>query len=234
MSVSVRHRPHGAGHEVAVNGVVTAKELKTGLLQIVRHDGWSEPCLWDFREYTDLRVGLHDLAETVHFINHFMGHFPSRGKVAIVVNTAAGRAAAMTYRELKDDESRQQVAVFDTVEEADAWLDSVESPAPQAPRAKRVALAGAIASLEGVACEVCNVSRSGALLSSPEPVALGRECTLRLQYGPTSVDVRVRVARAHVALTEDGMLPLWQIAVAYVSPAEAIEQVAQLIITHHR
>ncbi len=234
MPVHVSPRPHGSGYQLTVTGIVTSRELKQGLLQLVRVDGWTEPLLWDFEGVSEIRVGLRDLTDITAFIDKFMGHFPARSRVAFLVPTAEARATAMSYRELQPPRLRAHMAVFSTRDEADTWLDAEALRLPVEPRATRVSLRDVVASLGHVACQVLNVSRSGALLETPGPVRAGIECLLTLRHGTLLVDLRVCVTRAHPVPPSDadGLTGAWRVAVRFLSPAEAQEQVAALVEEH--
>ena len=232
MSLSIAERPHGAGHRLTITGAVSRAELKRGLLTIVRENGWADPVLWDFREVTDIQLNRDDLAETIQFIRTFMGHFPSRGRIALVVRSPQARAAAMTYRDMQPAPARSHVAVFDSIEAAEAWLDAGHGSAPQLPRAMRIALRGAVASVRGEACDLDNISHTGALLVTSAPAEPGEEWLLTLRAGNEVIDLRVRVVRTAEAPPGGSHGMAYQVAVLFLEPEEALMRINTLVNAH--
>lgn len=232
MPVQISRRgDHSAGHTLTVGGVVTGRDLKTALLQLVRDGGWTEPALWDFRAVTGIDLGHQDLLDTVRFMQNFMGHLPSRSRVAIVTPTADGRAMAMTYRELQPARVREHIAIFDTMETAGAWLDGRDANAPIEPREPRIELRGAVGALDGQACRVVNVSRSGALLLAPIPAVPGAESVLTLCQHEVVVNMPVRIARNHEASAGENVEE-WYVAVRFLTPSDASKQVSMLVTAY--
>ncbi len=223
----VTRRPTGGLH-VTPTGPLTIKDLKKGLLLLVREDGWQEPVLWDFRQVTEFQIAYADLIETVRFIEQFLSHFPPRGRVALLVASPQGRALAMSYRELHMRHNRRQICVVESTSDADKWLDGGARQGLQS-RAMRFTMQDASGSLDGVGTEIVNVSHSGALLVVPTAPPLEAEHHLVLTVRPVTVDVRVRVVRAHPHLA-DTALSYWLVAVEFLAPAEAIAQLRELAL----
>lgn len=170
LASEITRRTTGGLH-VTPTGALTIKDLKKGLLLVVREDGWQEPVLWDFRHVTEIQVTYSDLMETVSFIEQFMSHFPPRGRVALLVANPQGRALAMSYRELHMRHNRKQIRVAESMSDADAWLDAGPTLGVQ-PRAMRFAVRDASGSLDGVETDIVNLSPTGALLIMPVAPAL--------------------------------------------------------------
>ena len=212
---------------MSVAGPLTLQELKRALLLIVREDGWQQPVLWDFREVTEVQLGYTDLVGIVDFIEHFMAHFPPHGPAALLATSPTLRALAMTYRALHLRPRRTRNTVVDTLAAGDAWLDTGAVREEQ-PRAMRFDVRDAIGSLDGVATEIVNVSHSGALLVTPHAPGLGEEHHFILTVGATAVDMRVRLVRAQPHETA-GAQRYWRLAVEFLAPAEALEQLRTLI-----
>ena len=227
MAPRLVRRPSGAGVQITLEGTVTAQDVRSGLLLVVRDHAWELPVLWDFRAVTDVELSHRDLANTVSFIERYMGHLPDRGRIAILATAPRARAAAMTYRELLLPKDRGGVRVVDTLDAADAWLDGRSANATT-PRAMRFEMHDAIGSLDTVAGAIVNVSRTGALIVMPHAEEPGRERRLSLELSNRKIDLGVRVVRSQPDQSNRNAT-YWRVAVEFLSPSDAIEQVQLLL-----
>lgn len=218
----------GRGLTLTAGVTLTTRDLRQGVLAIRKAEGCAEPLLCDLRSVTAFNVDVSEIVGATGLSGNAGKRAAARGRVAIVTATAEVRAAAMSYRARQPAPLRPRVGIFETLEEAEGWLDAEHGEPPVRPRAMRIALRDALGSLSGVSCEVVNVSRSGALLSAFDSMRAGHEGLLSLRLNGSLIDVRVRVVRVSPAEGHNE----WHIAVAFLAPTEALDQITALMRAH--
>ncbi|MGC4084493.1 MAG: hypothetical protein QM736_20850 [Vicinamibacterales bacterium] len=106
-----------------MSGDLTVADFKRAFLWRIGEDGWDRPAGLDVTGMTPGSLTAADVNDIAQFARGLMRTWSPRGRLAILVATPLQRTLACAFRTGLGAAEESRIAVVDTRDDAERWLD---------------------------------------------------------------------------------------------------------------